>query len=187
MESEEESITLLQSMMGNDLDREVARRVLIKHSHDLQAAASAILEGDRGEANAWVQNDTIDLTDSGALNATRRPNTPLAPTKSEQQIDAGLSNFGGGAGNTTGRANDEYESDLDKALRMSLEQTNDHNQANAGSSLRPSDRAPDPNWAVVPSNVSLLIKCHSGTICSAFSWVQTRYLRLQLKNMTTSL
>jgi hypothetical protein len=50
--SEEETITILTSMMG-DGDPEIARRVLRKHNGDVQKAATSILEGDTGAENTW--------------------------------------------------------------------------------------------------------------------------------------
>jgi hypothetical protein len=47
---EQESVDHLMAMMGDSIsDPEVARRVLRKCDGDLQKAATAILEGDRGE------------------------------------------------------------------------------------------------------------------------------------------
>lgn len=47
---EQESVDMLTAMMGETVsDPEIARRVLRKCNGDLQKAATAILEGDRGE------------------------------------------------------------------------------------------------------------------------------------------
>ncbi|THH08979.1 hypothetical protein EW145_g2341 [Phellinidium pouzarii] len=141
MQNEEENITMLQSMMGN-LDAEVVRRVLVKHSGDIQAAASAILEGDRGEETSapWPVEFHAESSSSGALNAPRRPNTPRSPEISCPSKDKDVIDLTG-----------EYDSELSRALQMSLE--GNESQTQGGSVLRPSDRIPDPNWAIVPSNV----------------------------------
>ncbi|KAI5120397.1 hypothetical protein M0805_000176 [Coniferiporia weirii] len=125
-------------MMG-DLDAEVARRVLVKHNGDIQAAASAILEGDRGEESApsWEKEYHAwpgSGGSSGTFNVPRRTNTPRSP-ENKEVIDL------------TGA----YDPDLTRALQMSLEGGEPQDQSE--SVLRPSTRAPDPNWAMVPSNV----------------------------------
>lgn len=91
--SERESIENLQSMMGGELEYDVARRVLLKHAGDIHAAASAILEGDRGEEpiehpSVWHDPDIVWPPDfksqppNGALNVAR-PNTPLDPARED--------------------------------------------------------------------------------------------------------
>lgn len=45
---------------------------------------------------------------------------------------------------------DTYEADLSRALAMSLDEGT---QKSSEAVFRPSTRAPDPNWAMVPSNV----------------------------------
>lgn len=45
---------------------------------------------------------------------------------------------------------DENDEDMAKALQLSLEEA----QSSQSSNFKSSDRAPDPNWAMVPSNVS---------------------------------
>lgn len=52
---EEESVTILTSMMG-DGDPEIVRRVLRKHNGDVQKAATSILEGDTGAEDPWPSN-----------------------------------------------------------------------------------------------------------------------------------
>ena len=45
---------------------------------------------------------------------------------------------------------DPYDADLSRALAMSLDEDT---QKSSEAVFRPSTRAPDPNWAMVPSNV----------------------------------
>ncbi|KAL5497943.1 hypothetical protein ACEPAH_2874 [Sanghuangporus vaninii] len=144
----EEYVQLLQGMMGDDLDADVARRVLAKHNNDIQAAASAILEGDRGEdfnsVNTWSNEHPFDTSagGSGALNVPRRTNTPRTTPERGQP-------------STTGDVIDltaDNDSDLSRALQLSLEQ--EQSQRMEGN-FRQTDRAPDPNWAMVPSNVQV--------------------------------
>ena len=147
---------MLQSIMS-DPDAEVARRVLIKHNNDIEAAASAILEGDRGEVQSTWSNtrETIDLTESGPLNASHRPNTPLAPEANTNSSVPLLA--------------EPYDSDFNRALQMSLE-------TNQNPNFRKTDRAPDPNWAVVPSNVSGPIPTlWTFFICGLYRYQQPTY------------
>lgn len=142
----EDHVQLLQGMMGDDMDAEIARRVLAKHNNDIQAAASAILEGDRGEdynsLNKWVNEDPFETTvgGSGALNVPRRTNTPRTTPERGQPSN------GGDVIDLTA----DSDAELSRALQLSLEQ--DEREA-MESNFRRSDRAPDPNWAMVPSNV----------------------------------
>ncbi|KAL5514775.1 hypothetical protein ACEPAG_2091 [Sanghuangporus baumii] len=144
----EDYVQLLQGMMGDDLDADVARRVLAKHNNDIQAAASAILEGDRGEdfnsVNTWSNEDSFDTGagGSGALNVPRRTNTPRITPEPGQPSTAG----------DVIDLTTDNDSDLSRALQLSLEQ--EQSQRMEGN-FRRTDRAPDPNWAMVPSNVQV--------------------------------
>ena len=134
MQSESDNVATLQSIM-TDIDAETARRVLVKHHNNLEAAASALLEGDKGE-QFW-NGEPIDLTDSGVLNASRRPNTPLAPDDAMLKVD-----------NDIPALEDLTDNDPEftRAIEMSME-------TNRQPVFQKTDRAPDPNWQVVPSNV----------------------------------
>ncbi|KAH8112250.1 hypothetical protein DFH11DRAFT_1879322 [Phellopilus nigrolimitatus] len=147
MQNEQENIELLQSMMG-DLNADVARRVLIKHKGDIQAAASAILEGDRGDESAvsWPMDYNADSGSGsgGGPNVPRRPNTPRASESSKTSKEKGVIDLTKETGN--------YDQDLSRALQMSLENAAESTSQN-DPVLRPSDRVPDPSWAMVPSNV----------------------------------
>lgn len=148
--SEEENVTFLTSMMG-DGDPEIARRVLRKHNGDVQKAATSILEGDTGAEDPWP-------TDFGALTdvstSVAGPSTPprkyshifcvvhilltlLVASKPER--DKSVIDLTG-----------DDQSELRRALHASLPTSA---YGPAASQFRPSDRAPDPNWAMVPSNV----------------------------------
>lgn len=87
--NESESLELLQGLMGEGFDADVARRVLKKFGGDLNQAAAAILEGDTGESaiSSWPTNSISQAnynsqasgSSSGALNAPQRTNTPCPP------------------------------------------------------------------------------------------------------------
>ena len=85
MQNEQENIELLRGMMGNDLSADVARRVLLKHKGDIQAAASAMLEGDTGED---MQLSFPANFDNPGVPPTRRPNTPCTPECKCMRISA---------------------------------------------------------------------------------------------------
>ena len=116
---EQDNVQFLASMMGGDLDLEAARRVLRKHSGNVEKAADAILQGDRGE-DIWLSAQNTGNTLSQA---------PPAPTA-----------------RVIGLTDDD---DMSRALQMSMETSS--NEVRFG----PTDRAPDPAWQMVPSNV-----CH---------------------------
>lgn len=139
-QDEQSSVDFLMSMMGDQIsDPEIARRVLKKCNGDMQKAADAILGGDRGEPQVTppqrpgtpvMNSSSMALTDVNQLYTTGAPRNSPTPV-----IDL---------------TSDDHDDELSKALRASLETSQSQSQPNA---LTPSDRAPDPTWAVVPSNV----------------------------------
>ncbi|KAH9035003.1 hypothetical protein EDB85DRAFT_1945300 [Lactarius pseudohatsudake] len=131
--SEDENVIFLTSMMGNG-DPEIARRVLRKHNGDVQKAATSILEGDTGAEDSWPA-DFEKLIE--VPNSIANPSTP-PPSKPER--DKSVIDLTG----------DDENSELRRALEASLSPSA---YGPSTSQLRPSERAPDPNWAMVPSNV----------------------------------
>ncbi|KAI0252842.1 hypothetical protein BJV78DRAFT_271770 [Lactifluus subvellereus] len=129
---EEENVTFLTSMMG-DGDPEVARRVLRKHNGDVQKAATSILEGDTGAEESWPA-DFGSLTDVSISVVGPSTPPPSKPEKDKTIIDL------------TG----DDERELRHAIEASLAPST---YGSSASQLRPSERAPDPSWAMVPSNV----------------------------------
>jgi len=142
---EHENVELLAGMMG-DLDPEVARRVLRKCNGDVQKAATAILEGDRGEATSWP------------LKHTKPPTHPERKAPPSSVIDL-----------------TSDDDDLSRALEASL-------QSQDGTKFGPSERAPNADWAMVPSNVSSL----SSTLpmLVALTAIAPRLQRVQCLMMT---
>ncbi|KAI0267397.1 hypothetical protein BC834DRAFT_968906 [Gloeopeniophorella convolvens] len=130
---EEQGVVFLTSMMGDTVDPEVARRVLRKHNGDMQKAAMAMVEGDTGaDETTWPSN----FSSLGDVSTATGPSTP-PPSKPEREkavIDLTA---------------DDESAELKRALEASLAPTYTSSTTQFG----PSQRAPDPNWAVVPSNV----------------------------------
>ena len=112
-----------------DVDVEVAKRVLLKHKGDMERAADAILEGDRGEANAWESQHRTTPDPQ----YTEGRSTAIAPHPSSSVIDL------------TG----DQEEDISRAIQISLQD----NEPATGTQFRPTDRAPHPDWQMVRSNV----------------------------------
>ena len=147
---EDENVTFLTSMMGNG-DPEIARRVLRKHNGDVNKAATSILEGDTGAEESWP-TDYSNLVDvpasvTGPSTPPRKQShtIPLVRTlitfiASKPERDKSIIDLTG----------DEEKSELRRALEASLS-TSAYGPSTT--QFRPSQRAPDPNWAMVPSNV----------------------------------
>ncbi|KAM6501179.1 hypothetical protein JOM56_004193 [Amanita muscaria] len=126
-QAEQANAHILAAMMGGNLeeDMEIARKVLRKHNGNIEKAADAILQGDKGE----------DLWQSfSAQNTGGRTNSPaqIPPAPSSRVIDL--------------TADDD---EMSRALQLSMETP--QNQVRFG----PSDRAPDPAWQMVSSNLNV--------------------------------
>jgi len=144
MTSEDWPIDMLRGLLGDDFDPELAKKALAKHNGNLEAAAAALLDKEN------FDDETLPSYSHSEHNSRVRDaqltralmNTPVA----------GLST------NIVQRAKDqdvvidltgEHEEDpeLNRAIQLSME-------GDREPVFRRSDRAPNPNWAVVPSNVS---------------------------------
>ncbi|KAI0643929.1 hypothetical protein C8Q79DRAFT_977495 [Trametes meyenii] len=122
-------IEMLSSMMGGSLDHAHALRLLRKHQNNLEKAASALLEGDNGEdAGAFADLPALEPLDT----ATVGPRTPPPSRPEKPVIDL---------------TKDDDDGELARALQASLE--------DQPTTFGPSDRAPDPNWAMVSSNTAV--------------------------------
>ncbi|EPQ51958.1 hypothetical protein GLOTRDRAFT_48407 [Gloeophyllum trabeum ATCC 11539] len=124
---EQENVEFLTSMMApGDVDAEVARRLLLKHGNDIQKAAYAMLEGDRAEEyQAGPRSPPREYRCMCSLT--------LPASKPEKDV--------------IDLTADE-ESEMEAAIKMSMEADLRQHQQQFG----PSNRAPDPNWAMVASN-----------------------------------
>jgi len=144
MTSEDWPIDMLRGLLGDDFDPELAKKALAKHNGNLEAAAAALLDKEN------FDDETLPSYSHSEHNSRVRDaqltralmNTPVA----------GLST------NIVQRAKDqdvvidltgEHEEDpeLNRAIQLSME-------GDREPVFRRSDRAPNPNWAVVPSNIA---------------------------------
>ncbi|RDX44562.1 hypothetical protein OH76DRAFT_1466134 [Lentinus brumalis] len=125
---EQADIETLSAIMGGNLDEYHALTLLRKHNNNLEKAASALLEGDTG-ADDPMYADLPRLEPINAPVIGPGPRTPPPSRPEKGVIDL----------------TKDDDDELARALRASLE---DHTTR-----FGPSERAPDPNWAVVPSNV----------------------------------
>ncbi|PCH34125.1 hypothetical protein WOLCODRAFT_113208 [Wolfiporia cocos MD-104 SS10] len=117
-------------MMGDVVTAQVALKVLRKHNGDVGKAASALLEGDIDAAMPSFEVAQPSASGSG-------PRTP-PPSKPENPPVIDLTA--------------DEDTELSRALQASLEDQGPAYTPTFG----PSNRAPDPNWAVVPSNATSL-------------------------------
>jgi hypothetical protein len=129
---ESDDVELLAGMMGGDFGLEEARRVLRKHKGNVQKAAEAILMGDRGEevSASWNTSQTSQDTvhaDSASSSGVSQANQASSSTVIDLTSD---------------------DDDMSRALQMSMETISPE------PTFRPTDRAPNPDWQMVPSNVS---------------------------------
>ena len=161
-QKEKEDGELLVSMMGDDLDPAVAQRVLRKYNGDLQRAAEAILSGERAEETYWP-----------------------ASSGSEQTIPTSSSVI-----DLTGE--DEYRQGRPltrEKSESSATRTRAEPPTNRTIKFAPTDRAPDPNWQLVPANVNPVRRslfhsnCYAGSQLTSFNVVDFR-LRLRWGRMT---
>jgi hypothetical protein len=136
---ESDGVELLAGMMGGDFGQEEARRVLRKHRGNVQKAAEAILGGDRGEdvSTAWNTSQTSQ-------------ETAYADPTSSSGVSQGTQ-----ASSSTVIDLTSDDDDISRALQMSME------TIPSEPTFRPSERAPHPEWQMVPSNVSTLLTWHS--------------------------
>ncbi|XP_006455181.1 hypothetical protein AGABI2DRAFT_226546 [Agaricus bisporus var. bisporus H97] len=121
---ESEQVNLLLEMLGDSVNRAEALRVYRKHKGNMERAADAILSGDRGEDYNWEETPASAPPGySQAIQQQIRPQ-PLKP--SNTVIDL------------TGS-----DDELQRAMALSLE---------TETQFGPSNRTPDVNWAMVPTN-----------------------------------
>lgn len=118
-------VDFLLGMMGGSMSRKEALRVYRKHEGNVSRAVDAIMNGDKGEDYNWEENQST--TPPGYSQSTQQIGPqPLKP--STTVIDL------------TGS-----DDELQRAMAMSLE---------TEPTFGPSNRPPDSNWAVVPTNQS---------------------------------
>ncbi|KAG9313733.1 hypothetical protein JVU11DRAFT_6087 [Chiua virens] len=180
---EEEMLDMLFGVLGDGFDREVARRVLRKYDGNVDKAAGALLEGERGdEPGATGQGQGISSWPMGSVSGgqiqtqtpagsqTRldvppalagRPNTPIIDLTLEDDPD--LRRAMQESMNTLqpGAQAQLYAPSYSQSPSQSYAPC--YNQVQAPAQMQvsaqperpvfgPSERPPDPNWAVVPSH-----------------------------------
>ncbi|KAI6014460.1 hypothetical protein PISMIDRAFT_26984 [Pisolithus microcarpus 441] len=126
---EAENVKLLTEMMGDHSDREVARRVLRKYEGDVEKAATAMLEGERGDDDQshqlWSSVSQMDVVShkQPSVPSIVRPNTPVVDLTGDD------------------------DRDLQRAMKESMSTLQQPAPV-----FGPSERPADPNWAMVLSN-----------------------------------
>ncbi|KXN88417.1 hypothetical protein AN958_07323 [Leucoagaricus sp. SymC.cos] len=123
-QEETEQIDMLLELMGDFVNRTEALRVYRKHKGNVERAADAILNGDRGQDYNW--DDSQSSTPPGYSQAIQQQAGPQPLKPSNTVIDL------------TGS-----DDELQRAVAMSLE---------TEPTFGPSNRPPDSNWAMVPTN-----------------------------------
>ena len=178
---EEETVDMLTGLMGDGFDREVARRILRKYGGDVDKAAGALLEGERGEelmrptpaipnmgggASSWATGPTQMQTqtstsssqtrlDAPAAALAGRPNTPVIDLTLDDDPD--LQRAVQESMNTLHSASQSQMQVYAPVQGQGQGQAPNHMQAQSQPDqpvFGPSERPSDPNWAVVPSHVS---------------------------------
>ncbi|KAI0768258.1 hypothetical protein BD413DRAFT_696035 [Trametes elegans] len=128
---EQADIETLNSIMDGSLDPAQALRLLRKHNNNLEKAASALLEGDTGDDAPGPYADLPNLEPVDNT-PTVGPRTPPPSRPEKPVIDL---------------TKDDDDKELARALQASLE--------DQAPTFGPSNRPPDPNWAMVPSNAEV--------------------------------
>ncbi|TFY81122.1 hypothetical protein EWM64_g2892 [Hericium alpestre] len=137
--AEDENVEQLVMMMGGDLDPNIVRGVLRKVNGDMQKAATELLNDPTGGSvldSLWsaISTPGVLRLNQPEQGQTSGPRTP-PPSRPERHLEA------------THEMEDVEDKDLRQALEASMQ--------TESAKLVPSDRAPDPNWAMVPSNVEI--------------------------------
>ncbi|KAN0094833.1 hypothetical protein V8E55_003120 [Tylopilus felleus] len=133
---EEETVDMLTSLMGDGFDREVARRILRKYDGNVDKAAGALVEGERGEelighaapgpgqiqSQGWPaiqQSSSASVGGGGAGSSTAGWSGAVTGTQTQTRGDA--SSGVGGRPNTPviDLTNDE-DTDLQRAVQESM-------------------------------------------------------------------
>ncbi|KAI0767227.1 hypothetical protein C8Q74DRAFT_941235 [Fomes fomentarius] len=121
-------IAVLDTMWGGSLDTNRALALLRKHGNNLDRTATALIEGETGDPDDFSDLPHLEPLEAPVIGPG--PRTPPPSRPENPVIDL--------------TRDDDPE--LTRALRESLE-------SSTATSFGPSNRAPDPNWAMVPSNV----------------------------------
>lgn len=138
---ESADVDKLVAVMGGELSPEVALTVLRANHGDVEKAALAFLEGDfskpqqAAEAGMSGSGPRTPPRECVSLHLTLRRKVDTVTIASKPENSHSVIDL----------TADDEDKELSRALAASLEDQAPH--------FGPSNRAPDPNWAVVPSNV----------------------------------
>jgi hypothetical protein len=170
---EEETVDMLTGLMGDGFDREVARRILRRYDGNVDKAAGALLEGERGEELVGPA-PAIQSAGGGASSWSAGP-TQIQTSTSQTRLEAPSALAG--RPNTPIDLTLDDDPDLQRAMQASMSTLHSESQSQmqvyapsqgqgqtpdltmqAQSQpdqpvFGPSERPPDPNWAIVPSHV----------------------------------
>lgn len=142
---EDQDVDLMVSLSDGKLNEDQARGILRRFNGDINRAMNAIFE--EGESAPHQ-----------AMEVDRRHNNTPGPSTSRQEMETRTQDIIDLTGSENNKEYsqdteplatggfDQGDDDLARALKASLETTSE-------AAFQPSDRAPDPQWAMVPSNV----------------------------------
>jgi hypothetical protein len=134
-EVEQQKVEQVMAIMDQD-DPLIARRVLRKFNGDVERAILAMLSGDIGQdsSSSWP-------TDADLKYPPTRPQSRHAGRAGQPSPVIDLTGDNENEG--------DMETDIQRAVKASLEPL--------AATFGPSERAADPKWAMVPSNVRFVV------------------------------
>ncbi|KAI0795565.1 hypothetical protein C8Q75DRAFT_803435 [Abortiporus biennis] len=132
---EQSNVEMLVGMMGPDFSPELVLNVLRRNAGDVAKAATALLEGDMGQDTLPTYGSFLPSMNTDTVHPGSGPRTP-PPSKPERESPPVID-----------LTTEDDSEELKRALELSI--------ADQGPKFGPSDRAPDPAWAIVPSNVEV--------------------------------
>ena len=217
---EEETVDMLTGLMGEGFDREVTRRILRKYDGNVDKAAGALVEGERGEelighapgpgqsqsqgwpaiqgagssASGWpaarpTQTQTPSTQTSGCVG---RPSTPVIDLTLDDDPDLQRAmqesmNMHSGAQSQMQIYAPSYTQaqSLSQVYAPSQDQDQAPNHMQGQSQperpvFGPSERPPDPNWAIVPSHVRCFLWRFGVALLTIGSHIAKREQRCEL-------
>ena len=133
---EEETVDMLTSLMGDGFDREVARRILRKYDGNVDKAAGALVEGERGEelighaapgpgqiqSQGWPaiqQSSSASVGGGGAGSSTAGWSGAVTGTQTQTRGDAS-SGIGGRPNTPVIDLTNDEDTDLQRAVQESM-------------------------------------------------------------------
>ncbi|KAF8553500.1 hypothetical protein OG21DRAFT_1597694 [Imleria badia] len=159
---EEETVDMLTGLMGEGFDREVARRILRKYDGNVDKAAGALVEGERGEelighapGPGQIQSQGWPAI-QGAGSSASSWSAAGPQTQTQTQTQTPSTQTSGCVGRPSTPVIDltlDDDPDLQRAMQESMNMSQSQMQSQPERPVfGPSERPPDPNWAIVPSH-----------------------------------